>query len=56
MTRISEAKLLPDADRNYFLPGNNTCAGCGLDLSQNSSSNSRFVLERSDWTLAESRS
>jgi pyruvate ferredoxin oxidoreductase beta subunit len=33
MTRISEAKLLPDADRNYFLPGNNTCAGCGLDLS-----------------------
>ncbi|MCP4761664.1 MAG: 3-methyl-2-oxobutanoate dehydrogenase subunit beta [archaeon] len=32
MTKIKEAKSLIDADRNYFLPGNSTCAGCGLDL------------------------
>lgn len=33
MTNMKEIKEVPDIDRNYFLPGNATCAGCGLDLS-----------------------
>lgn len=33
MVSLKEARNLPDADVNYFLPGNSTCAGCGLDLS-----------------------
>ncbi|MHA1819282.1 MAG: 3-methyl-2-oxobutanoate dehydrogenase subunit beta [Promethearchaeota archaeon] len=33
MTNLKELLSKEDADRNYFLPGNSTCAGCGLDLS-----------------------
>jgi pyruvate ferredoxin oxidoreductase beta subunit len=33
MVSLKEARQLSDADYNYFLPGNSTCAGCGLDLS-----------------------
>ncbi|MBD3351847.1 MAG: 3-methyl-2-oxobutanoate dehydrogenase subunit beta [Candidatus Lokiarchaeota archaeon] len=30
---MKEIKEVPDIDRNLWLPGNATCAGCGLDLS-----------------------
>jgi len=33
MTTLKEAKELENADTNLWIPGNATCAGCGLDLS-----------------------
>jgi pyruvate ferredoxin oxidoreductase beta subunit len=33
MTNMKDVKTIPYRDREFFLPGNSTCAGCGLDLS-----------------------
>ncbi|MHA1111357.1 MAG: 3-methyl-2-oxobutanoate dehydrogenase subunit beta [Promethearchaeota archaeon] len=33
MTNMKDVKSIPYRDKEFFLPGNSTCAGCGLDLS-----------------------
>ena len=32
MTTIKEIRKIPDIDKNLWIPGNTTCAGCGLSL------------------------
>lgn len=33
MTNMKDVKNIPYREKEFFLPGNSTCAGCGLDLS-----------------------
>ncbi|MHA1341691.1 MAG: 3-methyl-2-oxobutanoate dehydrogenase subunit beta [Promethearchaeota archaeon] len=32
MTNMKEIRQIPDIDKNLWIPGNSTCAGCGLSL------------------------